>query len=106
MPALTRPALVVVPMVALVALTGCGPKKTATPTPTAAAPAPVAGGSSTQAAGGAGKTCPAGHTSATINGAAKCLAAGQQCSSKAINSYPQYGYICASSNGRLTPRRK
>ncbi len=106
MPALTRPALVVVPMVALVALTGCGPKKTATPTPTADAPAPVAGGSNSQAAGGAGKTCSAGHTSATINGAAKCLAAGQQCSSKAVNSYPQYGYICASSSGRLTLRRK
>jgi len=81
MPALTRPALLVVPMVALLALTGCGPKKTAARTP-------------------------AGHTSATINGATKCLAAGQQCSSKAINSYPQYGYICASSNGRLTLRRK
>ena len=59
-----------------------------------------------RAPGGAGKTCPAGYTSATINGATKCLAAGQQCSSKAINSYPQYGYICASSNGRLTLRRK
>ncbi len=104
MPALTRPALLVVPMVALLALTGCGPKKTAARTP--AAPAPVAGGSSSRAPGGAGKTCPAGHTSATINGATKCLAVGQQCSSKAINSYPQYGYICASSNGRLTLRRK
>ncbi len=104
MPALTRPALLVVPMVALLALTGCGPKKTAARTPTA--PAPVAGGSSSRAPGSAGKTCPAGDTSATINGATKCLAAGQQCSSKAINSYPQYGYICASSNGRLTLRRK
>ena len=62
--------------------------------------------SAVQGGAGAAKTCTAGHTRAIINGRPKCLAAGQTCSSKAISQYPQYGYICASSNGRLTLRRK
>jgi len=31
---------------------------------------------------------------------------GQTCSSKAISQYPQDGYVCLTSNGRLTLRRK
>ncbi len=69
--------------------------------------APGRGSSSTGPGGaGAAKTCTAGHTQATINGQPKCLAAGQTCSSKAISQYPQYGYLCLTSNGRLTLRRK
>jgi len=55
---------------------------------------------------GAAKTCTAGNTQATINGRPKCLAAGQTCSSKALSQYPQYGYMCLTSNGRLTLCRK
>ncbi len=87
---------------------GCGPKKTATPAPsTAATTAPGRGSSSTGPGGaGAATTCTAGNTHATINGQPKCLAAGQTCSSKAISQYPQDGYVCLTSNGRLTLRRK
>jgi len=69
--------------------------------------APGRGSSSTvQGSVGAAKTCTAGHTQATINGRPKCLAAGQTCSSKAISQYPQYGYVCVTSNGRRILRRK
>jgi len=101
------PVLVVAPLLAVLTLAGCGPKKTATPAPSAATAAPSGGSSSTvQGGAGAAKTCTAGHTQAIINGRPKCLAAGQSCSSKAISQYPQYGYECLTSNGRLTLRRK
>ncbi len=102
------PVLVLAPLLAVLTLAGCGPKKTATPAPsTAATMAPGRGSTSTvQGGAGAAKTCAAGHTQATINGRPKCLAAGQTCSSKAISQYPQYGYMCLTSNGRLTLRRK
>ncbi len=98
------PVLVLAPLLAVLTLTGCGPKKTATPVATTA---PGRGSSSAvQGGAGAAKTCTAGHTQAIINGRPKCLAAGQTCSSKAISQYPQYGYVCLTSNGRLTLRRK
>lgn len=53
-----------------------------------------------------GKTCTSGDTQGVINGQSKCLAAGQQCSSKAISSYPQYGFVCENSNGKYVLRRK
>lgn len=62
--------------------------------------------SSSSATGGA-KTCTAGHTQATINGKSKCLAVGQQCSSKAVDQYPNFGYVCSQgTNGRFVLRRK
>lgn len=86
---------------AAVTLTGCGPKAH-----TAAAPAvPRAVASAAGTAGGSGKTCSTGHTRATINGAVKCLAAGQECSAKATSQYPRYGYVCATVNGRLVLHR-
>jgi len=101
------PVLVLAPLLAVLTLAGCGPKKTATAALSTATTAPGRGSSSAvQGGAGAAKTCTAGHTRAIINGRPKCLAAGQTCSSKAISQYPQYGYICASSNGRLTLRRK
>ena len=101
------PVLVLAPVLAVLTLTGCGPKKTTTPAPSTATTAPGRGSSSTGGGGaGAAKTCTVGHTQAIINGRPKCLAAGQTCSSKAIRQYPQYGYVCLTSNGRLTLRRK
>jgi len=88
-----------VTLTAAVTLTGCGPKAhtaAAQAVPTAVTTA--AGGAGT--AGGSGKTCSAGHTRATINGAVKCLAPGQECSAKATSQYPRYGYVCATVNGR------
>jgi len=91
-------------LAAAVTLTGCGPKAH-----TAAAPAApkavttAAGGAG--AAAGSGKSCTAGHTRATINGAVKCLAPGQECSAKATSQYPRYGYVCATVNGRLVLHR-
>jgi len=101
------PVLVLAPLLAVLTLAGCGPKKTTAPAPsTAAATAPGRGSSSAvQGSVGAAKTCTGGHTQATINGRPKCLAA-QTCSSKAISQYPQYGYVCLTSNGRLILRRK
>ena len=99
--------LVLAPLLAVLTLAGCGPKKTATPAPSTAATAPGRGSTSTVQGGvGAAKTCTAGYTQAIINGRPKCLAAGQTCSSKAISQYPQYGYVCLTSNGRLTLRRR
>jgi hypothetical protein len=101
------PVLVLAPLLAVLTLAGCGPKKTATPAPSPATTAPGRGSSSAvQGGAGAAKTCTAGHTQAIINGRPKCLAAGQTCSSKAISQYPQYGFVCLTSNGRLTLRRK
>jgi len=66
----------------------------------------AAGGAGTAGtAGGSGKTCTGGHTRATINGAVKCLAPGQECSARAISQYPRYGYVCATVNGRLVLHR-
>jgi len=93
-----------VTLAAAVTLTGCGPK--AHSAATAAVPKAVttaAGGAG--AAGGSGRTCTGGHTRATINGAVKCLAAGQECSAKATTQYPRYGYVCATVNGRLVLHR-
>jgi len=97
--------LVLAPLLAVLTLAGCGPKKTATPAPSTAT-TPGRGSSSTVQGGAGAKTCTAGHTQAIINGQRKCLAAGQTCSSKAISQYPQYGYVCLTSNGRRTLRRK
>ena len=100
------PVLVLAPLLAVLTLAGCGPRKTTTSAPSIVR-TPGRGSSSTvQDGAGAAKTCTAGHTQATINGQPKCLAAGQTCSSKAISQYPQYGYLCLTSNGRLTLRRK
>jgi len=41
-----------------------------------------------------------------INGKSKCLAAGQICSAKAVSQYQQYGFACATANGKLMLRRK
>lgn len=106
---------------AAVGLTGCASSgRSATPavsssTPTASSTSPTSSTSAT-ASGGASsplssspatsRTCPGGHTSARINGAAKCLAAGQQCSSKAVAQYPQYGFVCSQVGTRLLLRRK
>jgi len=116
--------------VAAAALTGCGPKAhTAASSPAPSAKASVAasvetggavasdtgagggstaGGSTAAGAAGAGgvRTCPGGHAAATINGKAKCLAVGQQCSAKAVAEYGQYGFVCATVNGRLVLHRK
>jgi len=90
--------------VAAAALTGCGPKAHTAATPTVPKAATTAAGGA-GAAGGSGKTCTGGHTRATINGAVKCLAPGQECSAKATTQYPRYGYICATVNGRLVLHR-
>lgn len=105
-------------LVLALSLTGCGSGSKsagggATPTSSSASTsARSAGGAASGSASGApsaspaGKTCTAGHTTATINGKSKCLAVGQQCSAKAIDQYPQYGYVCAQSSGKLLLRRK
>jgi len=93
-----------VTLTAAVTLTGCGPKAHTAATPTVPKAATTAAGGA-GAAGGSGKTCTGGHTRATINGAVKCLAPGQECSAKATTQYPRYGYICATVNGRLVLHR-
>jgi len=99
-------------LVAAVTLTGCGgsaAKKVSTGAGSAAGGASSSSGaysSSGASAGGPAKTCSAGHSQAMINGKSKCLAAGQVCSAKAVAQYPQYGFVCASSNGKLVLRRK
>lgn len=109
-----RVLVLAVPLVASATLTGCNGNKTNT---TAAAPAPAARASEptatrastapTALATASGtKTCPANTTQGVINGANKCLAPGQICSDKAITSYPQYGYVCENTNGKLILRRK
>ncbi len=66
-----------------------------------------AGGASSSGGSSAGsKTCTAGHTQAMINGKSKCLAAGQICSAKAVTQYPQYGFVCTTTNGKLVLRKK
>ena len=95
----TSTLAVTVTLTAAVTLTGCGPRAHTAVTPTAPKAVTSAGAAGT--AGGSGKTCSAGHTRATINGAVKCLAAGQECSAKATSQYPRYGYVCATVNGRL-----
>jgi hypothetical protein len=52
------------------------------------------------------KTCPAGDTAGTINGKAKCLAVGQQCSAKAVSEYPSYGFVCEQRGSRYILRKK
>ena len=47
----------------------------------------------------AAKSCPAGFTRGTINGATKCLHAGEFCSRSASSQYRRYGFRCV--NGRL-----
>jgi len=105
-------------LVAAVTLTGCGgsaAKKASTGAASAAGGASSSSGaysssgapsSSGASAGGPAKTCSAGHSQAMINGKSKCLAAGQVCSAKAVAQYPQYGFVCATSNGKLVLRRK
>jgi len=98
-------------LIAVMTLTGCGGSSTHTaglgsPSASQSVPGSSSPSPSSPSASPAGKTCSASHTAAMINGKSKCLAAGQQCSGKAINQYPQYGYICAESNGKLVLRRK
>jgi len=82
--------------IVLATTSGCGSSKKHTarastvPSHRAASSGTASGGS----AAGATKTCPAGDVRGTINGALKCLAAGQQCSAKAIAQYPQYHFVC------------
>jgi hypothetical protein len=47
----------------------------------------------------AAKSCPQGFTKARINGATKCLHAGEFCSKSANSQYRHYGYKCV--GGRL-----
>ena len=99
------------------ALTGCKSSKTtaapsaAAPVRTAAAPSaaaasPAAAASSAAGAATGTKTCTAGHTAAVIGGVSKCLAPGQECSSKHVNDYPQYGYTCEQNGTRYTLKKK
>ena len=77
---------------------------TATSTATVA---PRLGSTSPAASAPAGsKTCTTGHTSAVIGGVNKCLAPGQQCSSKHISDYPQYGYSCEQTGTRYILKKK
>jgi hypothetical protein len=108
--------LVALPLAATLAISGCGSKKSNAAGPAAAAPhsslAPAGGStspgptaSSSGASGAATRTCPGGDVRGTINGAIKCLAAGQQCSAKAVSQYPQYGFVCRpSTKGYLLSR--
>jgi len=93
-----------VTLTAAVTLTGCGPKAHSAGAPAVPKAVTTAAGGAA-AAGGSGKTCTGGHTRATIHGAVKCLAPGQECSAKATTQYPRYGYICATVNGRLVLHR-
>lgn len=103
-------------VVAALTLSGCGGgstgKTAGTGTSASSGSAPsrsVAGspGRTPSSPTGGAKTCTAGHTQATINGKSKCLTAGQQCSSKAIDQYPKYGCVCSQgTNGRFVLRRK
>lgn len=100
-------------------LAGCKSSKPASSTAsvapartTASAPAkssasvsPAAGAGSASAAAGT-KTCSAGYTAAMIGGVSKCLAPGQECSSKHINDYPQYGFRCEQNGTRYTLKKK
>lgn len=101
-----RTSTLALTLAAGVILTGCG-SKAHTPVASAAptAVSTSAGGAAVGTSPGTGKTCSAGHTRATINGAVKCLAPGQQCSAKATTQYPQFGYICGTVKGRLVLRR-
>jgi hypothetical protein len=47
----------------------------------------------------AAKSCSSAFTKATINGATKCLHAGEFCSKSANRQYKRYGFKCV--NGRL-----
>jgi len=113
-------------LIAVMTVTGCGgssvktagpgaasasqsaPASSPTPSsPSLSSPSPGSPSpSSPSPSSPAGKTCSASHTAAMINGKSKCLAAGQTCSGKAIDQYPQYGYVCAEANGKLVLRRK
>lgn len=43
----------------------------------------------------AAKTCSSSYTSAVINGAHKCLHAGEYCAIPAERQYERYGYECS-----------
>ncbi len=89
-------AVLVLPLGVALATSGCGSSKKHTasvsPIPSHRSASSATAGSGS--ASGGTKTCPAGDVRATINGATKCLAAGQQCSAKAIDQYPQYHFVC------------
>ncbi len=105
----TTTALLALPLTVVLTAGGCGSKKTAASPAAPTHPSAASAGSGTSShssnAGVTSKNCPAGDTRATINGVAKCLAAGQQCSSKAISQYTQYGFVCRKqANGYLLSR--
>jgi hypothetical protein len=56
-----------------------------------AAPVAYHHGSSVQAVS---SSCPSGYTSAWINGAHKCLRAGEFCTHSADSQYRRYGFRC------------
>jgi hypothetical protein len=102
------------------AMTGCKSNKTVAapsaaapvrssaavaPTPAAAAASPTTASALASGAAGA-KSCPAGHTAAIIGGASKCLAPGQECSSKHVDDYTQYGFTCEQTGARYVLKRK
>lgn len=62
--------------------------------------------STSSSTGAASGTCTGGKVSATINGKSKCLAAGQECSAKAVDQYQQYGFVCEQKDGKQYILRK
>jgi len=90
------PALLVLPLGVALATSGCSSSKkhTASVSPIPSHSSAGSGTAGNGSSSGGTKTCPAGDVRATINGATKCLAAGQQCSAKAIDQYPQYHFVC------------
>jgi hypothetical protein len=109
-------------LLALAALSGChkgSSSSSASPTHSAAPAHTATATTSAGSAAGTGtsrrartsassgtRTCPAGDASATINGKAKCLAVGQQCSAKAVSEYPAYGFVCEQRGSRYVLRKK
>ncbi len=97
MPTRFSTAVLVLPIGVVLAASGCGGSKKHTAAASPVTPSHRAESSGTAGSGGASggtKTCPAADVRATINGATKCLAAGQQCSAKAVTQYPQYHFVC------------
>jgi len=96
MPTRFSTAVLVLPIGVVLAASGCGSSKkhTAAASPVTPSHRPVSGTAGSGGASGGTKTCPAADVRATINGATKCLAAGQQCSAKAITQYTQYHFVC------------
>jgi len=97
MPTRFSTAVLVLPIGVVLAASGCASSKKHTAAASPVTPshrAENSGPAGSGSAAGGTKTCPAADVRATINGATKCLAAGQQCSAKAITQYPQYRFVC------------